>query len=350
MTVQPDRIGLIASVFTGLRRIRLTRSIGRFASLASLVVLSSSAVIVSAQQQVPPAQAEQAPAAPAPAAAPVFPPPQKENFTAASPTKEQVEAFLNASWGYDDNRIWQTEAILKTQVDGYSKVIVFVGDKGGKDKPFRFPFIVLPNGKYMMYQEEIYPFGDHPYSELRTTMQERADGPYRGSATKELEIVEFADLQCPHCKAAQANMDQLAADFPKARIVFQHYPLPQHSEAKRAAEFGVCVTKQGGSSAFFTYAASVFDGQDGLATPDGATLTLNAAVTKAGQDPAKIAACAALPATAATVEASAKLARDANVNETPTLVINGRQVPANIPYETLKKIVEFQMKMDGIQK
>ena len=328
----------------------MTRSIGRFASLVSLVVLSSSAVVATAQQQVPPAQAEQAPAAPSPQAPPTFPTPQKENFTATSPTKEQVDAFLNASWGYDENRIWQVEAILKTQVEGYSKVIVFVGDKTGKDKPFRFPFIVVPGGKWIFYGEELFPFGEHPYAELRTMMQERADGPYRGSATKDLEIVEFADLQCPHCKAAQANMDQLVADYPKARIVFEHYPLPMHAEAKRAAEFGVCVTKLGGSNAFFTYAASVFDGQDGLNTPDGATLTLNAAVTKAGQDPAKIAACAALPATAAVVDASAKLARDANVNETPTLSVNGRLVPANVPYQTLKQIIDFQMKIDGIQK
>jgi protein-disulfide isomerase len=342
----------------------LTLSIGRlasprfsshsFASLVTLVVLSSSVVVASAQQaqpqQVPPAQADQAPSAPAPAGPPTFPKPDPANFTATTPTRETVDAFLNASWGYDENRIWQTEAIIKTQVEGYGKVIVFVGDKSGKDKPFRFPFIVLPDGKHMVYGEEIYPFGTNPYAELRATMQERADGPYRGSAAKDLEIVEFADLQCPHCKAAQANMDQLATDFPKARIVFQHYPLPMHAEARRAAAYGVCVTKAGGSSAFSTYASSVFDGQDGLNTSDGASLTLNAAVTKAGQDPAKVAACAALPATNANVDASVKLARDANINETPTLVINGRQVPANVPYQTLKQIIEFQMKLDGVQK
>jgi hypothetical protein len=32
----------------------------------------------------------------------------------------------------------------------------------------------------------------------------------------------------------------------------------------------------------------------------------------------------------------------------PTLVINGREVPANAPYETLKQIIEYQSKMDGI--
>ena len=92
----------------------------------------------------------------------------------------------------------------------------------------------------------------------------------------------------------------------------------------------------------------MFDGQDGLATPDGATLTLNSAVTKAGQDPAKVAECAKLPTTIASVDASVKLAKELSINQTPTLVINGRQLPANAPYDTIKQIVEYQEKLDGI--
>ena len=94
--------------------------------------------------------------------------------------------------------------------------------------------------------------------------------------------------------------------------------------------------------------SAVFDGQDGLATADGATLTLNSAVTKAGLDPAKIAACAATPETKAAVDASVKLAADLGIAQVPTLVINGREIPANIPYDTLKKIVAYQVKTDGL--
>jgi protein-disulfide isomerase len=172
--------------------------------------------------------------------------------------------------------------------------------------------------------------------------------PYRGSASKDLEIVEFADFQCPHCKAAQANMDKLAADFPKARIVFQNFPLPMHPAAAGAAAYGYCVTRQGGSTAFFTFAAAVFDGQDGLANEDGAALTLNSAVTKAGLNPATIAACAKTPATLAAVDAMVKLAKDLNIMQTPTLVVNGRQVPATISYDTIKQIILYQAKMDGV--
>jgi protein-disulfide isomerase len=108
------------------------------------------------------------------------------------------------------------------------------------------------------------------------------------------------------------------------------------------------VAKLAGSTAFFQFASAVFEGQDGLATPDGATLTLNSAATKAGLDPAKISACVALPETKATVEASIQLSKDLDIASVPTLVINGREVPANAPYETLKQIIEYQAKMDGI--
>jgi protein-disulfide isomerase len=319
----------------------------RVASVVALVALSLPVFEAAAQQQVPAAPAQEL-SAPAPAAAPVFPKPDPANFTATTPTKEVISAFLQSSWGYDDSRIWQVQAVLKTPVEGISKVVIFVGDKTGKQKPAALQFFALPDGKHIIAGEDIIPFGEHPYAEYRAQLQQHADGPYRGSASKDLELVEFADFQCPHCKEAQANMDKLLVDFPKARIVFENYPLPQHPAAAGAAAYGVCVAKQGGSDAFFTFAAAVFEGQDGLATSDGATLTLNSAVTKAGLDPAKIAACAATPAAIAAVDASVKLAKDVNINQTPTLVVNGRQIPANGSYDTIKQIIHYQLKLDGI--
>lgn len=327
-------------------------------SAAALLAFALPTGQMFAQTQVPAApsapsaatstqQAE--PPAPKPSGPPVFPKPDPANFTAAAPTKETIDAFLDANWGYDSNRVWQVQAIQKTQVEGLSKVVVFIGDKTGKQKPSALQFFALPDGKHIITGDQVISFGEKPFAELRAVMQERADGPYRGAAAKDLEIVEFGDLQCPHCKEAQPNMDKLATDFPKARIVFQNDPLASiHPQAENAAAHGVCVAKLGGSTAFFQYTSAVFDGQDGLSTPDGATLTMNSAVTKAGLDPAKIAACAAEPATKDAVKASEKLANEIGVTEVPTLVINGRMLPANIPYDVLKKVVEFQAQRDGV--
>ena len=339
-------------------------SSARFFSAVALVVLTVPAFHAVAQQHVPPAPSAptpqqnqpdmqlpaSTPAAPTPAA-PVFPKPDPANFTAATPTKEVVDAFLASNWGYDENRMWQVQAILKSPADGVTKVIVLIGDKSGKEKPSVLSFFALPDGKHIITGDSIIDFGANPFAAIRQQVEQRADGPYRGAASKDLELVEFADFQCPHCKEAQANIDKLATDFPKARIVFQNFPIAQiHPQSVNAAAYGHCVNKQAGSTVFFQFAAAVFDGQDGLATPDGATLTLNAAVTKAGLDPAKIAACAALPETKAAVDASVKLANDIGVSQVPMLVVDGREVPANAPYDVLKKIVDYQVKIDSAAK
>ncbi|HEX8712230.1 MAG TPA: thioredoxin domain-containing protein [Terracidiphilus sp.] len=340
------------------------------AVLAALAALSLPASQALAQQQVPPAPAaptpqttpaepapttpaeqgpKAVPPAPAPSTAPVFPKPDPKNFTATTPTKETVDAFLHESWGYDTDRVWQVQAILKTPIDGVSKVVIFVGDKTGKMKPSALAFFTMPDGKHLITGDQVIDFGAHPFADYRAQAEQRANGPSRGAASKNLELVEFADFECPHCKEAQANMDKLAQDFPQAHIVFQFYPLESiHPEAKLAAEYGYCVNKIGGSEAFFKFASAVFDGQQGLATSDGATLTLNSSVIKAGLDPKKVAACAALPATSTEVENSVKLAQDLNIFETPMLVVNGREVPPTMAYDTLKKIIEYQAKLDGV--
>ena len=325
----------------------------RLASVVVLVALSLPLMQAAAQQDVPAAPAQNAtaaaPSTPVPTTAPIFPTPSPANFTAASPTKEVVNAFLQTNWGYDENRVWQVQAILKTPAEGVSKVIVYVGEKGNKDKTSALQFIVLPDGKHIIAGDDVINFGEHPFAETRAILQQRANGPYRGSPAKDLELVEFADFQCPHCKEAQANMEKLVADFPKARIVLQMDPLESiHPQSANAAAYALCVNKEGGSNTFFQFASSVFDGQDGLATADGATLTLNSAVAKVGLEPAKIAACAATPEIKAQVKASEKLAEDLDVNQVPMLMVNGRAVAANMAYDTLKQIIQYQAKIDGI--
>ncbi|MFC5865501.1 DsbA family protein [Acidicapsa dinghuensis] len=323
----------------------------RFRQVASFVfaigLAAPTASRLMAQTNVPPV-----PSAPPAATSvePVFPKTDPSDFTADSPTKEQVEGFLRASWGYDTNRVYEVARILKTDVPGVSNVIVLVGEKGRKETG-ALQFIVLPDGKHLVaggQQLEILPFGEHPYAENRTSLVARANGPSSGGASKDLEIVEFADFQCPHCKEAQPTIQKILTDFPNAHFVFENFPLAQHPQAFRSAAYGVCVAKLGGNKAFFDYASAVFEGQAGLATDDGATLTLNSAVTKAGQDPDKVEACSKTPETKATVDASAQLAKDLSVNQTPTLAINGRLVPlGNADYNVLKQMITYHASNDG---
>jgi len=331
-----------------LIRLSLHRSTAAALALATLFVLPLASRL-SAQTDVPAAPPAQP--APDPAAGPSFPKPDPADFTADSPTKEQVTAFLQASWGYDVNRVYQIQRISKTAVPGISSVVVLVGEKGNKQTG-GLQFFVLQDGKHLITGGEILPFDGHPYTENRAMLVQRANGPFKGAAGKDLELVEFADFQCPHCKDAQATMDKLATDFPNAHIVYQSFPLVRiHPQAFRSAAYGACVAKLGGNDAFFKYSAAVYDGQAGLASDDSATLTLNGAVTKAGLEPDKVAACAKTPETEAAVKADIKLAEDLNVNQTPSLAINGRLIPlGGVDYDTLKKMIGYHAANDGAAK
>lgn len=291
------------------------------------------------------------PAAPAPQpsakAANPFPATNPKNFSADSPTLDEVNGFLKALWGYDTNRIWQVEGIVKTPAPGVAKVVVSVADKRAPGKTSTLVFFTTPDGKHAI-AENVMDFGVKPFAEARKTLQERADGPAKGAKSTDLLLVEFADLQCDRCKEAQDKMDSLQQDFPQARIVFEDTPVSSHPYAERAALDGVCVRKTKGDAAFFSFAQAVYAKQAGL-TAVSADATLKAAIAAAGADPAAVAACAALPETKAVVDASVKLAQDLGAVQLPMIAVNGHFIPINsVPYETLKQMIAFQAGQDGI--
>ena len=277
-----------------------------------------------------------------------FPQANPKFFTADSPSVDTVNAFLKSLWGYDSNRIWRVEAIQKTMAPNTSKVVVYVSDKTPGSKVQPTAFFVTADGKHAIAGDAVIPFGATPFADIRKTLQDRADGAARGATSKNLLLVEFADLQCPHCKEAQGTMDNLVKDFPNARVVFQSFPIADiHPFAFKAAAYGYCVQKQK-NDAFFLFAAAVFEAQDAL-TAEAGDATLKAAATKAGLDAAAVDACATTQATKDQVEASIKLANEVGVEQTPMVAVNGHLLPlAGIPYETLKNIISYQAVLDGV--
>src|ERR1700730_1424957 len=232
-------------------------------NLRLFVLAVSSAACALAQNP-----AAQTPAAPTPAAPPsgVFtvppaargraspvPPVDPANFTATTPTKQTLDDFLTAFWGYGSTRVWQIQAILPTPAPGVSRVLVLVKstNPGPKDQTAQLSFFTLPDGKFLV-ADSLLPFGAKPFQAYREILQSGATGPSKGGASKAMELVEFSDFECPHCKDAQSTVAKLLADYPSAHFVYQDFPLIQiHTESMKASTHGYCVAKAGGNEAFF---------------------------------------------------------------------------------------------------
>ncbi|MGA1981539.1 MAG: DsbA family protein [Acidobacteriaceae bacterium] len=332
------------------------------AALAVILSLTASAAFAQ-DAGVPAAPAPQAPAAQSPAAAPPsapapapaapvdpLPPVNPRFFTAPTPTVATVNSFLNQVWGSDTNRLWRVEGIQTTSAPGVVKVTVFITTKDPKAQLQAATFFVTPDGKHAIGEGAggVVPFGATPFADTRDLLKQRANGAWRGAPGKDLELVEFADLQCPHCKEVQSVMDDIVKDFPKAHVVFQLFPLVEiHSSAFKAAAYGVCAQKQS-NDGFFKFAAGVFETQEGL-SPTTDDTVLKAAAMRAGLNAEAIAACAATQATKDIVNADIKLAEDAGVEQTPMLSANGRLLPiSGVSYEAIKQLIQFQATLDGV--
>jgi protein-disulfide isomerase len=261
------------------------------------------------------------------------------------PSEDTVNSFLFQMLGFDSTKSWKVNDIRPSEVPGLAEVVVMITDAQGSS-PSRL--LVSADGKHVL-TGDILPFGAKPFDEARTRLEKGWNGPAKGPAKAAVTIVEFSDMQCPHCAKAAPTIDQLLAQEPEVHFVFQSFPLPMHNWAGTAAGYVDCVgqasssqpASQPANDQVWKFIQKTFDEQATI-TESNVDEKLKAIATAAGANADDIAACAAKPDTKARVEASLALGKSVGVTGTPVLFINGRSVPGGAPVDLLKKIVDFE--------
>lgn len=114
-----------------------------------------------------------------------------------------------------------------------------------------------------------------------------------GNPNAQVKVVEYMDLECPHCKTFNTTMHQVMDYYGKegkVAWVVRNFPLAQiHSKAPQEHQAAECAAAQGGDTAFFAFIDKVF-----AVTPSDNGLDLSQLPTIAGQlglDVAKFNSC-----------------------------------------------------------
>src|SRR5260370_42190338 len=107
------------------------------------------------------------------------------------PGKDEVDAALKRTLGYDPGVSWEILAIQPSAVMGVPEVIVSINKQAANH------IYLSPDGQNAIIVEMI-PFGADPFAPARAKLQ-AADGPTRGPQTPPISIAAFNHLQCPHC-------------------------------------------------------------------------------------------------------------------------------------------------------
>jgi protein-disulfide isomerase len=253
------------------------------------------------------------------------------------PSEETVNAFMQATFGFDPTIHWKISSIRPAASLGLAEVdVVLTGSQGAQEQKF----YITPDGAHALIGD-ILPFGAHPFSDIQKELVKGVNGPAHGPADAPVTVVEFSDLQCPHCKEAQPTVSKLMAENKTVRLVFQSFPLPMHDWARKAASYADCVSRSS-NDAFWKFIESVYNAQSDI-TSSNADEKLTGFADAAGVKGSEIAACSVKPETATHIEQSENLAKKLDVNSTPTFFINGRKVPG-VPYEVFVKLVDFAAK------
>ena len=261
------------------------------------------------------------------------------------PSEEAVNGFLQQTLGWNPTITWKVEDIRPSAAAGLAEVTVIVSGPQGASPS---KFYVTPDGQHAVLGN-IIPFGVRPFDAAKKALEKGINGPSRGPADATVTLVEFSDLQCPHCKAAQPTIDKLLSEETNTRLVFQNFPLPGHDWAAKAAGYADCIGRRS-SDVFWKFVQATYDAQTDI-TAANADEKLNAIADAAGAKSAEVAVCAAAPETVERVQHSVELGKALEVSGTPMLFVNGRSIAnlGGISYDELKALVDFAVKDAGPQ-
>src|ERR1700733_9299750 len=256
------------------------------------------------------------------------------------PSESTVDSFMQQTFGYEPQVSWKISSIKPAPAPGLAQVDVILATPQGQQLS---RFYVTADGEHAVLGE-IIPFGAKPFDPARRALEKGISGPSRGPKDAAVTIVEFGDLQCPACKAAQPEIEGLVAAEPTARFVFQNFPLEMHNWAAKGAAYADCVGRAS-NEAFWKFIAKTYETQSDI-TAENADEKLTALADQAGVKGAEIAACAVKPETKAHVDASLALGKSVDVTGTPTLFINGRKIGSLDPRmaDIYKSLVDFAAK------
>jgi len=74
-----------------------------------------------------------------------------------------------------------------------------------------------------------------------------------GPATARWLVTEYADLECPYCRAYTPELKQWVSQQPDVKLKWHHFPLQDHGfAAEREARLVQCAGLLGGTEAFWT--------------------------------------------------------------------------------------------------
>lgn len=148
-----------------------------------------------------------------------------------------------------------------------------------------------------------------------------------GPKDAKVTLVEFSDFECPYCNAARPMLEEVLKARPAVRLCNAPFPLASHPNAIIAGQAAFFARDNG---KFFAMSNALFDNQTSLS--EGVIRNL---VKKLGLDEKAFDKAVAEKKYVDELNASKDAGKNAGVDSTPSVFVNGRRVTLAFSVETL---------------
>jgi protein-disulfide isomerase len=163
------------------------------------------------------------------------------------------------------------------------------------------------------------------------------NAPHLGATSAAVQLVEFADYECPYCSKVYPHVMKLHEEFgDQLSIYFKDMPLPMHAHARKAAEAAHCAGVQG---KFWEYHGRLFSSRE-LELPQ-----LKKYARDLNLDGALFDKCVDSGEQAAAVQKDLAQAQQLGLTGTPSFFVDKHFISGAVDYDTLRDLVTQQLKL-----
>ncbi len=164
------------------------------------------------------------------------------------------------------------------------------------------------------------------------------NAPFTGGKDAKVTIVEFSDFQCPYCAQGSKVLRQLKKKYgKKIKVVMKQFPLPFHTQAKKASVAALCANEQS-TGKFWEMHDKLFADQSKLGIDQ-----LKALANKLGLDTQKFNTCLDQNKYIAQVEKDIQDGQAVGVKSTPTFFVNGQLVSGAQPVDVFSELIDQEL-------
>lgn len=159
-------------------------------------------------------------------------------------------------------------------------------------------------------------------------------GVRMGSEQASVQLLEFADFECPFCASFHKDLKALVTRYPnKVALTFVHFPLPMHRFAEPAARVAECTGDQGRFEAMHDL---LFEQQEKFGLKPWSEFATEAGVP----DSAAFKGCIKRTEPVPRITEGKALGNQLDVQGTPTVVINGWKLGRPPTLDELDRMVK----------